>query len=242
MRYFVTGASGFVGSAVTRELLAAGHQVMGVARSDEGAARVAAMGAEVFRGSLDDPEELARAAAETDGVAHLAFNHDISKFLENCATDLRVVTTIGAALAGTGKPLIVTSGLGLLTGLPLITEDLTMAAVPHPHPRGKSEDAVTALAEQGVRAMVIRLAPSTHGDGDHGFVPILINNARDKGAAAYVGAGDAVWPGVHRLERHGSVASLWKRARPARATTRPTRLACPSVRLAASSAAASVCR
>jgi nucleoside-diphosphate-sugar epimerase len=200
MRYFVTGASGFVGSAVTQELLNAGHQVLGVARSDEGAAKVAAMGAEVFRGSLYEPEGLAEAAAGTDGVAHLAFNHDFSKFAENCETDRRVVTAIGAALAGSGKPFIVTSGVGLFGGRALITEDLPLAEVPHSHPRIVSEHAVTQLAQEGVRAMVIRLAPSTHDAGDHGFVPILINLAREKGAAAYVGNGDNVWPGVHRLD------------------------------------------
>ncbi|MCB8874355.1 SDR family oxidoreductase [Acidisoma silvae] len=200
MRYFVTGASGFVGSAVTQELIGAGHQVLGMARSDAGAAKVAAMGAEVFRGSLDDAEGMAQAAAGTDGVAHLAFNHDFSKFLENCVTDGRVVTAMGAALAGSGKPLIVTSGIGLFSGLPLITEATVIGDAPHRHPRAVSEEAVTTFAQQGVRAMVVRLAPSTHDKGDHGFVPMIIGMAREKGVSAYIGAGDNLWPGVHRLD------------------------------------------
>ncbi|MCB8882748.1 SDR family oxidoreductase [Acidisoma cellulosilytica] len=200
MRYFVTGASGFVGSAVTQELLGAGHQVLGMARSDDGAAKVAAMGAEVFRGSLEDPEGMAQAAASTDGVAHLAFNHDFSKFLDNCVTDGRVVTAMGAALAGTGKPLVVTSGIGLFSGLKLISEETVIADAPHRHPRAVSEEAVADFATQGVRSMVMRLAPSTHDKGDHGFVPMIIGMAREKGISAYLGAGDNLWPGVHRLD------------------------------------------
>lgn len=200
MRYFVTGASGFVGSAVTEELLKAGHQVLGVARSDEGAARVAALGAEVFRGTLEDPAGLAKAAATTDGVAHLGFSHDFSKFVENCEMDRRVVTAMGEALAGTAKPLVVTSGVGLLSGLPLITETLTTADAPHRHPRAASEEAAEVVAALGVRSMVMRLAPSVHDAGDKGFMPIVINLAREKGFAAYVGDGSSVWPGVHRRD------------------------------------------
>lgn len=200
MRYFVTGASGFVGSAVTQELISAGHQVLGMARSDEGAAKVAAMGAEVYRGTLEDPDGMARAAADTDGVAHLAFNHDFSKFIENCETDGRVVSAMGAALAGSGKPLVVTSGIGLFSGLPLITEETVIGDAPYRHARAASEEAVATFSDQGVRAMIIRLAPSTHDKGDHGFVPLIIGMAREKGVSAYFGAGDNLWPGVHRLD------------------------------------------
>lgn len=196
MRVFVTGATGFIGSAIVQELLSAGHQVLGLARSDAGARSVAAAGAEVHRGSLEDTDSLKRGAAAVEGVIHTAFIHDFSDFAANARTDKLAIEAIAATLAGSGKPLIVTSGtLGLPPGRPGTEDDSPGGAVPR-----KSEEAGLAAAAQGVRAMVIRLSPSVHGDGDHGFVPALIKVAREKGFASYVGEGKNRWPAVHRLD------------------------------------------
>jgi nucleoside-diphosphate-sugar epimerase len=196
MRVFITGASGWVGSAVTRDLIAAGHKVLGLARSEASAKAVAAEGAEVHRGALDDLDSLQRGAAACDAVIHTAFIHDFSDFAANCATDKAAIEAIGAALEGTGRPLIVTSGtLGLPHGR-LGTEDDAIAS---PLPR-KSEEVGLAMAARGVRAMAVRLSPSVHGDGDHGFVATLVRTAREKGFATYVGDGKNRWPAVHRFD------------------------------------------
>ncbi|MGW5103265.1 SDR family oxidoreductase [Streptomyces sp. NPDC004100] len=197
MRVFVTGATGFIGSAVVPELIGAGHEVVGLARSDAGAAALKAAGAEVHRGSLADPEDLARVADSADGVIHLAFVHDFADVRAAGETDLNAIRAMGAALAGSDRPLVVTSGTAIGPTGRLISEADDPAPGTH---RTASEEATTALAGDGVRASVVRLAPTVHGRGDHGFVPRLIAVAREKGAAAYVGDGANRWPAVHRLD------------------------------------------
>jgi nucleoside-diphosphate-sugar epimerase len=200
MRVFVTGATGFIGSAIARELQAAGHQVLGLARSDAAAASLAAMGVEAHRGELSDTDGLAAAARACDGVIHMAFIHDFSAYAASVEADLRAVDAMTRALEGTGKPFIGTCGTALLAGGRVGTE----ADAPTPgtagHMRAASEAKVLASAASGVRAGVVRLAPTVHGAGDHGFVPMLIDVARRTGVAAYIGDGANRWPAVHRSD------------------------------------------
>jgi nucleoside-diphosphate-sugar epimerase len=200
MRVFVTGATGWIGSVVVRELLSAGHQVTGLARSDSSAARVTAAGAEVFRGSLEDTDGLRAAAAEADGVIHTGYVHDFSPAGDPAAAaalDGRVIAAFGEALAGTGKPLVVASGLPHPPAGGIATEEVRLQDPAHPR---ESEPAALAVAERGVRASVVRLPPSVHGEGDYWFIPIFIGVARKAGVSAYIGDGANVWPAVHRAD------------------------------------------
>ncbi|MGY4539181.1 nucleoside-diphosphate-sugar epimerase [Mucilaginibacter sp. UYNi724] len=202
MRVFVTGATGFIGSAIVKDLIETGHQVLGLTRSDEGAKSLIAAGAEAHRGTLEDLESLKSGVAACDGVIHTAFIHDFSKFQENCETDRHAIAAMGDVLAGTNKPLIVTSGTGLGAYAPgemALEKNVATSKTTH-HPRVASEEAAAALTAKGLNASIMRLPPSVHDKGDQGFVPMLIGIAREKGISAYISDGNNRWPAVHRLD------------------------------------------
>jgi nucleoside-diphosphate-sugar epimerase len=200
MRVFVTGASGWIGSAIVPELIGAGHQVLGLARSDSSAAAITAAGAEVLPGDLDDLDTLRAGAAGSDAVIHVAFTHDFARLEHSIQAEGKAIETFGAALEGSGKPLVVASGTPARPGHVATERDQTVPGGPM---AGRAANAIAALdmAAHGVRASIVRLPRSVHGDGDrHGFIPRLISIARDKGVSGYIGDGSNRWPAVHVLD------------------------------------------
>ncbi|MGV3706763.1 MAG: SDR family oxidoreductase [Arcticibacter sp.] len=196
MKILVTGASGFVGSAVVNSLLAAGHQVTGLVRSREAASKLESLGAQPIPGTLEDLNILKQSARQADGVIHTAFNHNFNEYATAAEADKKAIEALGEALKGTARPLIVTGGLlGIRPEGEFITEADAASAFPR-----ASESTAMALAEQGINASVIRLSCSVHEKGDTGFIPFLINQAQKKGISAYVGDGSNRWPAVHRLD------------------------------------------
>lgn len=196
MRIFLTGATGFIGSAIVPELLHAGHQVLGLTRSDAGAQSLIAAGAQMHRGDLEDLESLRRGAAESDGVIHCAFDHDFTNFVANCEKDRRVIEVLGSALVGSDRPLIITSGTGMgsvAPGQPAIEDHFDPD---HPNPRKASEQAGMSLAERGVNVSVVRL-PQVHDPVRQGLITPYIQLAREKGFLAYVGDGSNRWSAGH---------------------------------------------
>ncbi len=199
MKVFVTGATGFVGSAVVKELLQAGHQVLGMVRSESGAEQLRSLGAEVHFGNLNDVESICKGAVLADGVIHTAFNHDdFTVFKESCENDRRIIEALGDVYKGSERPMIITSALGILQRGRVVYESDSPAS--GPIPRIASEQAADAVAARGSRICVVRLSPTVHGEGDHGFIPRLINIAREKGISVYQEEPLNYWPAVHRLD------------------------------------------
>ena len=199
MRVFVTGASGFVGSAIVKDLLNAGHEVVGLARSESSATALRVAGAEVYNGDISNPESLKGAASSCDAVIHTAFNHDFSRYKENCEMDRGVILALGSALAGSKKPLVITSGLGLLQKRgPIVETDVPPSS--EQVPRAASEEAAVALEAQGINVYILRLPPTVHGKGDHGFIPMIIEIAKQKSKSVYINDGNNRWPAVHRSD------------------------------------------
>jgi len=199
MKVFVTGATGFIGTAVVPELIGAGHRVVGLTRSDAGADALRRLGAEVHRGELSDVEGLAAAARAADGVIHLAFIHDFHRYAQANEADRGAIRAMTRALEGSGKPFVGTSGTLMLPPGRVGTEKDGPQSADH-HPRIAAEGLVLGAADRGVRASIVRLSPTVHGRGDHGFVPFMIKLARQRGVAPYIGDGSNRWPAVHRLD------------------------------------------
>jgi len=200
MRIFVTGATGWIGTAVTGELLDAGHDVVGLARSDASARTLAARGATPLRGTLDDLGTIKDATAAADGVIHLGFVHDFDRFAESGRIERAVVETIGDTLAGSDRPFLLAAGVAGLTPGRVATEDDVTGAVGPDAPRGGSEALALSFADRGVRSVALRFAASVHGIGDHGFVAELARVARERGVSGYLGDGANRWPAVHRSD------------------------------------------
>jgi nucleoside-diphosphate-sugar epimerase len=206
MRVFVTGATGFIGTPLVKELLAAGHQVVGLTRSNEGAAALAAAGAEPHHGSLEDLDSLRAGAAQADGVVHLAFNHDFSRFVQNCEDDRRVIDALGATVAGSNRPLLITSGTGIansVAGQPATEDGATVSEIP----RAASEQAAAAAASSGANVSIVRL-PQVHDPRKQGLISPAIELALEKGVSAYIADGSNRWPAAHVLD----VARLYRLA------------------------------
>lgn len=198
MRVFVTGATGFIGQAVVQELLDAGHTVVGLARSEASAAALKAKGVAVIQGSLEDIEAVKKGASESDGVINLAFNHDFTKFAENAKIEHAAVTAMGEVLAESNRPIVLASGTMMLPKGELVTEDTGPDLNSPVNVRAATEQKVATLAAQGIRASAVRLAPTVHGDNDHGFIYLITQVARAKGESIYIGEGLNRWPAVHR--------------------------------------------
>lgn len=205
MHIFITGGSGFVGSAIIKELIRAGHEVTGLARSEGASKILMEAGAKIHMGRLEDLEGLSKAVEKADGVIHTAFNHDFSNFKANCEIDRQVILSIGRALAASDRPFVITSAIGVLQK-GRVTEETLLYYGPEGHLRGASEAAADLVVKMGVKASVIRLAPTVHGEKDHNFIPSLIQLAKAKGVSGYIGEGENCWPAVHRDD----VASLYR--------------------------------
>ncbi len=215
MKYFITGASGWIGTAVTAELLSRGHQVVGLARNDESAAKLQSAGAEVFGGSIDDPDALRAPADASDGVIHLAFNHDFSAHSAAIATDQAVMTSILDTLAGSDRPFVFASGVLGRAGAGIVaTEDIAIDPATVASPRALNELFALASAERGVRPVAVAFAPTVHGEGDHGFMAAYVAMDRAAGVAGYVGDGTNTWPAVHRADAAALVALAVEKAPP----------------------------